>query len=42
MSVDPDARAALIAKGRLRGWSPAGWTTGLVEMDRPSAFAAAD
>jgi len=43
LSVDPDRAAALIAKSRsLPGVVAAGWTTGVVEMDRTIRFPAAD
>ena len=43
LSVDPDRAAALIAKSRsLPGVVSAGWTTGVVEMERTIRFAAAD
>ncbi|HLZ09374.1 MAG TPA: hypothetical protein VKT80_12340, partial [Chloroflexota bacterium] len=43
LSVDPDRAAALIAKAKATpGVVAAGWTTGLVEMDRAIRFAAAD
>src|SRR6202171_392742 len=43
ISVDPDRAAALIAKSRsLPGVVAAGWTSGVVEMDRSIRFAAAD
>ena len=43
LSVDPDHAAALIAKSRaLPGVVAAGWTTGVVEMERTIRFAAAD
>ena len=43
MAVDPDRAAALIAKAKSQtGVSAAGWTTGIVEMDRAVRFAAAD
>jgi hypothetical protein len=43
MTVDPDRAAALIAKSKSQtGVSAAGWTTGVVEMDRTIRFAAAD
>ena len=43
MAVDPDRAAALIAKSKSQtGVSAAGWTTGVVEMDRAIRFAAAD
>jgi hypothetical protein len=43
VSVDPDRAAALIAKARSApGVVAAGWTTGLVEMDRAIRFPAAD
>ena len=43
MAVDPERAAALIAKARSQtGVSAAGWTTGVVEMDRAVRFAAAD
>jgi hypothetical protein len=43
LSVDPDRAAALIAKSRtLPGVVAAGWSTGVVEMDRSIRFAAAD
>jgi hypothetical protein len=43
MSVDPDRAAALIAKSRsMPGVTAAGWTTGVVEMDRAIRFSAAD
>jgi hypothetical protein len=42
ISVDPDRAAALIAKSRsLPGVVAAGWTTGIVEMERSIRFAAA-
>jgi hypothetical protein len=42
MSVDPDRAAALIAKSRSTpGVTAAGWTTGVVEMDRAIRFSAA-
>lgn len=43
ISVDPDRAAALIAKAKsLPGVVAAGWTSGVVEMDRSIRFAAAD
>jgi hypothetical protein len=43
LSVDPDRAAALIAKATAApGVVAAGWTTGLVEMDRAIRFPAAD
>lgn len=43
MSVDPDRATALIAKAKtMPGVVSAGWTTGIVEMDRTLRFAAAD
>jgi hypothetical protein len=43
IAVDPDRAAALIAKARaMPGVTLAGWTTGVVEMDRAIRFAAAD
>ena len=43
ISVDPDRAAALIAKSKsLPGVVAAGWTSGVVEMDRTIRFAAAD
>jgi hypothetical protein len=43
ISVDPDHAAALIAKSKsLPGVVVAGWTSGVVEMDRSIRFAAAD
>src|SRR5438309_2563500 len=43
ISVDPNRAAGLIAKARSQtGVSAAGWTTGVVEMDRAVRFAAAD
>jgi hypothetical protein len=43
LAVDPDRAAALIAKSRsLPGVVSAGWTTGVVEMERTIRFAAAD
>ena len=43
MSVDPDRAAALIAKSKsLPGVVAAGWTSGVMEMDRSIRFAAAD
>jgi hypothetical protein len=43
MSVDPDRAAALIARAKaMTGVTLAGWTTGVVEMDRAIRFAAAD
>ena len=43
MSVDPDRAAALIAKSKSQtGVSAAGWTTGIVEMDRAIRFSAAE
>jgi hypothetical protein len=43
LTVDPDHAAALIAKARSApGVVAAGWTTGIVEMDRTIRFAAAD
>jgi hypothetical protein len=43
LSVDPDRAAALIAKFKsLPGVVAAGWTSGIVEMDRSIRFAAAD
>ncbi len=42
ISVDPDRAAALIAKSRsLPGVVAAGWTSGIVEMERSIRFAAA-
>jgi hypothetical protein len=43
ISVDPDRAAALIARSKsLPGVVAAGWTSGVVEMDRSIRFAAAD
>jgi hypothetical protein len=43
MTVDPDRAAALIAKAKTTpGVIAAGWTTGIVEMDRALRFPAAD
>ena len=43
ISVDPDRAAALIAKSRsLPGVVAAGWTSGVVEMERSIRFPAAD
>jgi hypothetical protein len=43
MSTDPDRAAALIAKLRSQpGVVAAGWTTGMVDMDRTIRFSAAD
>jgi hypothetical protein len=43
MAVDPDRAAALIAKSKSQtGVSAAGWTTGVVEMDRAIRFSATD
>src|ERR1700736_2613900 len=43
IGVDPDRAAALIAKSKsLPGVVAAGWTSGVVEMDRSIRFAAAD
>jgi hypothetical protein len=43
LTVDPEHAAALIAKARSApGVVAAGWTTGIVEMDRTIRFAAAD
>jgi hypothetical protein len=43
MAVDPDRAAALIAKSKSQtGVGAAGWTTGVVEMDRAIRFSAAD
>jgi hypothetical protein len=43
MTVDPERAAALIAKAKaMPGVTLAGWTTGVVEMDRAIRFAAAD
>jgi hypothetical protein len=43
LSVDPDRAAALIAKSKsATGVVAAGWTSGIVEMDRAIRFAAAD
>jgi hypothetical protein len=43
ISVDPDRAAVLIAKSKsLPGVVAAGWTSGVVEMDRSIRFAAAD
>jgi hypothetical protein len=43
ISVDPDHAAVLIAKSKsLPGVVAAGWTSGVVEMDRSIRFAAAD
>ena len=43
MSVDPDRAAALIAKAKtMPGVVTAGWTTGIVEMDRAIRFPAAE
>ena len=43
LSVDPDHAAALIEKAKSApGVVAAGWTTGLVEMDRAIRFSAAD
>jgi hypothetical protein len=42
MAVDPDRAAALIAKSKSQpGVDAAGWTTGIVEMDRAIRFPAA-
>ncbi|RDJ93154.1 hypothetical protein B4Q13_23865 [Lacticaseibacillus rhamnosus] len=42
LSADPDRAAALIAKFKSTpGVVAAGWTTGIVEMDRSIRFAAA-
>jgi len=43
MTVDPDRAAALIAKAKaMPGVVAAGWTTGIVEMDRALRFPAAE
>jgi hypothetical protein len=43
MSVDPDRAAALIGKMKaMPGVTLAGWTTGVVEMDRAIRFSASD
>ena len=43
LSVDPDRAAALIAKFKtMPGVTSAGWTAGIVEIDRTIRFAAAD
>jgi hypothetical protein len=43
ISVDPERAAALIAKFKsMPGVTAAGWTTGMVDMDRAIRFAAAD
>jgi hypothetical protein len=43
MNVDPDRAAALVAKFRSQpGVVTAGWTSGIVDMDRSIRFAAAD
>jgi len=43
MTVDPDRAGALIAKARsMNGVVTAGWTAGIVEMDRAIRFSAAD
>jgi hypothetical protein len=43
INVDPDHAAALIAKSRsMPGVVAAGWTSGVVDMDRSIRFAAAD
>src|SRR5712672_2743827 len=43
INVDPDRAAALIAKSKsFTGVIAAGWTSGVVEMDRSIRFAAAD
>ena len=43
IAVDPDRAAALIARVKsMPGVTLAGWTTGVVEMDRAIRFAAAD
>ena len=43
ITVDPDRAAALIAKAKsMPGVVAAGWTSGIVEMDRTIRFAAAD
>jgi hypothetical protein len=43
LSVDPERSAALVAKARsMPGVIAAGWTAGIVEMDRAIRFAAAD
>jgi hypothetical protein len=43
LSVDPDRAAALIEKSRsMPGVVAAGWTSGIVEMERSIRFAAAD
>jgi hypothetical protein len=43
LSVDPDRAAGLIAKAKaMPGVVAAGWTTGIVEMDRTIRIAAAD
>jgi hypothetical protein len=43
MAVDPDRAAALIAKLKSQtGVSAAGWTTGIIEMERAIRFSAAD
>ncbi len=43
LTVDPDRAAALIAKAKsMPGVTAAGWTSGIVEMDRAIRFPAAD
>src|SRR5262249_33848761 len=43
LTVDPDRAAALIAKAKaMPGGVAAGWTAGIVEMDRAIRFSAAD
>lgn len=43
LTVDPERSAALLAKAKAApGVTAAGWTSGLVEMDRTIRFAAAD
>lgn len=43
LTVDPERAAALIAKARsMQGVLAAGWTSGIVEMDRTIRFAAAE
>jgi hypothetical protein len=43
LAVDPDRAAGLIAKAKaMQGVALAGWTTGIVEMDRTIRFASAD
>jgi hypothetical protein len=43
LTVDPDRAAALVAKAKaMPGVTLAGWTTGIVEMDRAIRFSAAD